>query len=585
MREAGSANAKPSVDGLLKNLALQTVLLHGRHEPLTLPLDLTQLPPTSGYMSWIAGGSDATMVMLAGGIVLPGMLLIPTCMAATPDGKTLVVGGMTTRIPFGGNPRQDSVILIWNMTANKMQSRLTAHEGAVTALAVSPDGRLFASAGFDKGLRVWDTATGKQKALFRNQPSVALSLAFSADSQTLISGYSDGTVKLWRATTLQRLTSFNGHQAPVSSVVLGKDGRTLASASLDGTIKIWDASATPGPIRKNLEGGIGSLAIKETDGTLAAVNQDGLVTFHDAVSGQSHRDPIHLKAGEPRIFSYTSAFAPQARRVAMADLMGRVVVYDVPSGKKVREWKVPNGHTFTLAFSPDGNLLALGRGDSQKSVWKHIWTFIPSKALGRGDSHESGEVLLYDVASGQKRATLAGYRHHVLSLAFAPDGKTLAGGSQDGTVKVWDTSSAAELGSFSLGKNGAAAVAFSHDGRRLAVAAESGISLRDAQTGKEVLLMRSYSHHVVSMSFSPDDKRLATAGGEEGESGRGGGVKLWDLISGQEVLALGGPTDTVRHILFSPDGRQLYATRTMGLDLGVNFQQSSELLIWKAAAP
>jgi WD40 repeat protein len=97
-----------------------------------------------------------------------------------------------------------------------------------------------------------------------------------------------------------------------------------------------------------------------------------------------------------------------------------------------------------------------------------------------------------------------------------------------------------------------------------------------------MVLLRAYSHHIVSMCFSPDDKRLATAGGEVEDSAKGGGLKLWDVVSGQEVLSLGGPTDIIHHVLFSPDGRRLYSSRMLGLDLGMAFRPPSELFIWPA---
>jgi WD40 repeat protein len=88
------------------------------------------------------------------------------------------------------------------------------------------------------------------------------------------------------------------------------------------------------------------------------------------------------------------------------------------------------------------------------------------------------------------------------------------------------------------------------------------------------------------MAFSPDGARLATAGGEDRDSSRGGGAKLWDLATGQEVLSLGGSTDVVTHITFSPDGRRLVAAQMIGSAFGGGFGQSSgELVIWDASPP
>jgi WD40 repeat protein len=134
------------------------------------------------------------------------------------------------------------------------------------------------------------------------------------------------------------------------------------------------------------------------------------------------------------------------------------------------------------------------------------------------------------------------------------------------------------------------AIAYSRDGRRLAVAAGSAVSIRDAATGRELLSLLGYAHHVFHMAFSPDGLRLATAGGEDEQTRKGGGVKLWDLATGEEVLHLGGPTDIVTQVAFDRDGRRLVAARTVGggflKEIAPGFDQgAAELVVWDAAPP
>jgi WD40 repeat protein len=113
---------------------------------------------------------------------------------------------------------------------------------------------------------------------------------------------------------------------------------------------------------------------------------------------------------------------------------------------------------------------------------------------------------------------------------------------------------------------------------------EDVLSIREAATGKELLAIGLYAHHVVEMDFSPDGTRLATAGGEDEELARGGGAKLWDLAAGQEVLSLGSSTDVVTHIAFFPDGRRIVSTRVLGGAFGFfGMTNSGELEIWNAA--
>jgi WD40 repeat protein len=97
-----------------------------------------------------------------------------------------------------------------------------------------------------------------------------------------------------------------------------------------------------------------------------------------------------------------------------------------------------------------------------------------------------------------------------------------------------------------------------------------------------LLAFPTYSHSVVSLVFSPDGKRLATAGGE-GDSARGSGVKLWDMVTGRETITLSDSSAAVSSLAFSPDGARLAAAFTE--DSMLNFMNPSNksiVQIWEA---
>ncbi|MHC1764346.1 MAG: protein kinase [Verrucomicrobiia bacterium] len=190
------------------------------------------------------------------------------------------------------------------------------------------------------------------------------------------------------------------------------------------------------------------------------------------------------------------------------------------------------GHTneiHSVAFSPNGKRLA------SAAAW-----------YGR-----SGELKIWDAATGQETIRLNGHTNGVNGVAFSPDGTRLASASYDATVKVWDTTSGQELLTLKGHSNGVSAVTFSLDGKRLASASEDQtVKVWDATSGQELLTLRGHEEDVDCVAFSPDGKRLASAGPDQT-------VRVWDATTGQELLTLRGHTNWVASVAFSPDGQRL----------------------------
>jgi dipeptidyl aminopeptidase/acylaminoacyl peptidase len=158
---------------------------------------------------------------------------------------------------------------------------------------------------------------------------------------------------------------------------------------------------------------------------------------------------------------------------------------------------------------------------------------------------------LWDVETGKETAALRGHEGWVASVAFSPDGRTLATGSSDSTARLWDVETGKEIAVLRGHEGWVASVAFSADGRTLATGSlDSTARLWDVETGKEIAALRGHQGEVSSVAFSSDGRTLAT--GSDDTTAR-----LWDVETGKEIAVLRGHEGWVASVAFSPDGRTL----------------------------
>jgi WD40 repeat protein len=254
----------------------------------------------------------------------------------------------------------------------------------------------------------------------------------------------------------------------------------------------------------------------------------------------------------------------------------------------------------SIDFSPDGQTLASFSHDSndgtiklwQLSTGKEICTFsgyLPEISPdGQILASSSGKTIkLWQLSTGREVCTLTGHSDEVESIAFSPDGQTLASGSYDNTIKLWQLSTGREICSLTGHSNYIDSIAFSPDGQILASGSnDDTIKLWQLSTGKEICTLTGHPSEVESVAFSADGQMLVSS--SDGiiklwqlstakeiytlsgyfnsispdwqilvSSSEDNAIKLWQLSTGKEICTLTGHSDFIWSVVFSPDGQTL----------------------------
>ncbi|NQE38019.1 AAA-like domain-containing protein [Microcoleus asticus] len=202
------------------------------------------------------------------------------------------------------------------------------------------------------------------------------------------------------------------------------------------------------------------------------------------------------------------------------------------------------------------------------SVWSVA--FSPD-GLTLASASGDNTIKLWNLQTGKPIKTLTGHSLLVRSVAISPDGLTLASASADNTIKLWNLQTGKPIKTLTGHRNEVTSIAFSPDGLTLASASvDNTIKLWNLQTQKNIKTLRGHSSAVNNLAWSPDSLTLASASADKT-------IKLWNLQTQKELATLSGHSSFVNSVAWSPDGKILAAANADKTIKLWNLQTQKEL--------
>ena len=358
-----------------------------------------------------------------------------TALAIAPDGKSLAIARFSELelLPYAGDPSavkkinhpgkiqsvsfvEDGAALItasgvtglygkaqiWNAAEGSLIASFPTDTGAghrdlLYAAIISPDGKLVATAGYDRSIMIWDRNTGEMIRKLEGHNGAVFDLAFSPDSQLLSSASADATVKVWQVATGTRFDTRSEPLKEQYTTAISPDGTLLVAGGEDSRIRVWQLISTDKPKINPLvytrfahEGALHQLRFSEDGKLLVTAGADGVVKLWETESFTQ----IHSWPDQPASVQALS-ISSAAGKVVVGRMDGSVEQYPLPADSSSLANSQQQDHSQNRVPTPNGIPSEYAESEPNNSPEQSLVVSGPAKI--KGTIYSSGDNTAVDV--------------------------------------------------------------------------------------------------------------------------------------------------------------------------------------------
>ncbi|MCC0179484.1 caspase family protein [Waterburya agarophytonicola K14] len=268
----------------------------------------------------------------------------------------------------------DGKINFWRKNSDskqKLVKTISAHEDIINQIKYSPDGKIIASAAWDKTIKLWDAETGKLiDTLIGHQDGVN-TIAFTPDSQTLISASEDKTIKIWSILDKTKLIkTLEDHTDSIKAVTVSPDGQLIASGGYDNKIKIWSIA---GELLQTIDAhklAITSLQFIPDSNTLVSGSWDNTIKLWSIKNGGKTNNLLHTLTGHQDGVT-TINLNSDGTVLASGSGDRNIKLWNTKTGELIKTLRGHTSQINSLAFSRNDQSIVSGE-EQQGLFWWNL---------------------------------------------------------------------------------------------------------------------------------------------------------------------------------------------------------------------